>query len=270
MILGLTIPVYNSGHLLKQLDSIIPYTTHTIYLQVYLHNGRNQSLIKECEEAYNKYCSAVLYDYFPYGINRGNSLTHNDAIYNVYVKKECDLFISSSQDIYFNTPIAFDQWVNTISKYIDSKYAIGHIPAKQDNAPFSAFCVTRKGFSQFGYEDENLFPAQYDDLDIHRRMSLLNNENPNTNFWTPQYRIDIQADSTHECMSVRKDPHLLYQQTYITGPLNRDYYHKKWGQKEEYLYPFNNPEFGYYISYENRHKPYGIQYDRTDQDIVKV
>jgi len=258
------------GHTKKQFESILPHTKHDIVPFLFLHNSRYPELIDECEQVAETYPSC---NYFPYGVNRGCSKSYNEGLYGSFITHGCDIVVGISQDVYYNTPIAFDAWIEDCTKHIHTHYIISNKDNREANyAPFACWICTPLMFKNLGYLDENFFPCQYEDIDINRRCSFLSGK-PEANFSNNTYRTEVRSDSTHLTMLSRTDSLLRQQQLSVTHPRCQEYYIRKWGgtsTKEQFIYPFNNPKFGYKIEWENHDKPYGIQYDRTDQDIVKV
>jgi hypothetical protein len=260
--IGICSIAYNpGGWTQKQLDSILQNTKHEVVTQLFLHNGRYPELSDECDAVANKYDI----DYLPYGQNRGINRSMNDSFEKFFQNDNCDIVFCPGQDLFFNTPIAFDEWVDRIEPHIKNVCFFGHIPKIQyfgGPAPFCAFTFTRKSFETIGYLDENYFPAQYEDMDLVRRYSIT------CDF---EYRMDIEGDTTHHCMLVRTDKELNRQQETITGPKCREYYIRKWGGdigQERFTSPFN---YGYdnYISHHVRHNPYN-RHDRPDIGTVYI
>jgi len=262
MKIGLVTIAYTpGGYTTKQLDSILPYSKHNITTYLYLHNGRSQELIEECEKLTEKY----YIEYYPFGFNRGISLAANEVIHDTFDIKNRDILIGVGQDIFFNSPTAFDNWIEKAKPYIDTYCYIGSKTKEEDTAPHGACITTPLCWKTMGCIDENFFPAQYEEIDSQRRLSFLFRDKP--------FKIDIVTDSTHDSMlSRRNDMSLNIQQNYITYPLCRSYYIDKWGGdigSEQYIHPFNDESIGYYIPWENHSNPYG-KYDRQDQGIVRI
>ena len=269
MKIGISLIAYNTGGFtVQQLESIIPHTQHEIVPYLFLHCNRNQELIDECEFASQHYhCK-----YFPYGINRGFAKSMNEGIHYAYDEDNCDIALCLSQDVWFNSSVAFDIWVEKCIQYLDKKLIISLSTCPQDGAPFGAWIHTKSCWDKIGCLDENFFPAQSEDVDLSTRAFLLTTGKHGDMQKADAYMIRVLADATHPGMLVRNDPLLLKQQLYITAPLNYQYYYKKWGGLggyEIFLYPFNNPNIGYYIPFSLHNKPYGTLYERTDQDMVK-
>jgi len=270
MKIGLGTLAYNAGgHTSKQLDSILSHSKHDIEVFLFLHNSRFQELIDECEQLAETYkCK-----YFPYGKNRGNGCSHNQAIQLAYGQYNCDIYIGGSQDVYFNTKTAFDEWIEKCIPYLDSNYMVSNADAPPPKpAPFAFTIYTKFGFDQVGCLDENFFPAQYEDMDFHRRCCFAM-KGKNEDFWNNSYREDVLSDSSHPGMLSRTDMSLAVQQFYVTSPLNEIYYVRKWGGlpgHEKFDHPFNNTSIQYKIASEDCRSPYGEQYDRKDQGIVRI
>jgi hypothetical protein len=255
-----TIAYTEGGYSTKQLDSILPYTKHEIVTDLYLHNSRSEQLIEECEQLTDKYHI----NYFPYGINRGINKSTNESLYRGFHINNCDIMIGASQDVYFNSPTAFDNWIEKAKPHIDKMALIGNHTSQIDTAYCAMAILTRNFINNIGYTDENFVPAQYDDIDNMRRLSLVYRNKP--------FQQNIVSDSTHDGMlSRRKDMSLFIQQTYITFPLCEQYYIRKWGaiHNEPYTHPFNDPSLNCYIPWEKHSAPYG-KYDRKDQNIVRI
>jgi len=265
MKIGLSSIAYNEGgYTKKQFASILRNTKHDVIPMLYLHNMRSKSLIDECQSVSEEY---DLKYYYPYGVNRGICKSTNESLHTGFVIEECDIVVGISQDVWFNTPHAFDDWIEAATQYIDNACIIGNKTCEEDRASFSMSIFTPNFLATIGYTDENFFPAQYDDMDNARRLDMAwQNETP--------FKIDVISDSTHDSMlSRRADPTLAIQQAYITLPLCQYYYCMKWGGmpgEEKYTHPFNNDSIGYKIDWENRANPYGDVYDRKDQGVVRV
>jgi hypothetical protein len=261
-----TIAYTPGGHTEKQLDSILPHSQHDIITYLYLHNSRSEELINECETLTQKYNLG----YYPYGVNRGFSKSINEGIHNCYDIDNCDIVLFMSQDVWFNTDIAFNNWVNDALPFIDKKFIVTIKPSPTDKTPFGAWIHTRLGWDKLGCLDENFFPAQYEDIDIHIRSSYINSGTLE-NYFDPQYRQDVLADASHPTMLVRTDQTLAIQQHFITAPLCKLYFERKWlNDYNPHKTPFNDPNTDCYIPWVQHDCPYGIDYDRQDQGIVRI
>lgn len=269
MKIGLITNAYTpGGHSTKQLESVLLNSKHEIITYLFLHNSRFESLIEECENLTFKYgCK-----YFPYGINRGFGKSINEGIKLAYLQDNCDIAIFMPQDVFFNSSDAFDKWIEESISYLENKFFISSLSCKEDIAPFSCWIYTKLAFEKVGAFDENFFPAQYEDIDIHRRMSFIIKEE-SKEFHNAKYRQGIITNSTHLGMLGISDLTTKIQQYFITTPLSKEYFTKKWGGvdgTEYYIYPFNNDSIGYYIPFEQCSSPYGEKYDRQDQGIVRI
>jgi hypothetical protein len=269
MKIGLVTTAYTAGgYSTKQLESILNNTKHEIVTYLFLHNSRFPALIEECEDLTIKYGLK----YFPYGVNRGFAKSLNEGIKKAYLENSCDFVISMPQDIWFNSSDAFDTWIEESIPHLYNKFFISSLCNKNDIAPFSMCIYTRLAFEKLGAFDENLFPTQYEDIDIHRRASFLTNHNPKEFFNVP-YRQHIITNTTHIGMLGIQDLTIRVQQYFVTAPLNKMYFAKKWGGvdgTEHYIHPFNDKSIGYYIPWNRCSNPYGEQYDRQEQGIVRV
>lgn len=265
MKIGIGFIAYNTGgYTTKQFDSILSHSSHEIVPMLFLHNNRHQELIDECGSIIKKYPQTI---YLPYGANRGCAKSGNEAMYLSYHKYHCDIYMGIAQDVWFNNPNSFDNWIENCKPYMDTKFAIS---AKTDTSPYTCILLTKLCNEKMGYLDENFFPSQYEDVDFHHRCSLIMSGHYEP-FWNNSHRIDIASDTTHIGLLSRRDGQLLQQQLYITAPLCQRYYIRKWGGiegQEKFIYPFNNPELPNNIIWEKHSNPYGPGYDRTDQHIV--
>ena len=267
MKIGIITNAYTSGgYSTKQLESILLHTKHDIVVYLFLHNSRFPELTEECEELTTKYhCK-----YYPYGTNRGFGKSNNEGIEQAY-KDNCDIAMWIPQDICFNSPTAFDDWIEFSKPYFDTKFLISSIAPKNETAPFSCCLYTQLAFEKLGAWDENFFPTMYEDIDLHRRASFIIGEDPK-NFLHPKYRTDIYTDSVHIGMLGVKDLTTQIQQSLITGPLCQRYFQRKWGGsegKEHYIHPFNDPLLSHKIEWNKREHPYG-EHDRKDQGIARI
>lgn len=279
ILVGLLVYNFDIG-LIRAVESILPYTRHNITFHIYIHSNRFSEVLFACQFIKDKYPNNIVI--FNYGINRGYAKSCNDILYNGYNSNKFDLVFLTQQDIWFNTPGAFDNFIDKAIEYNNTKLVISAIPNDCSDFVYASIIVTKLGWLQIGCFDENFFPAQYEDLDYHTRASLLTNT-PKCDIFKykkkdskilleNEYRKDIIADMTHTEMSIRDDAQLYLQQSIITSPLNRAYYIKKWGgdiNDIQYNIPFNDLRFSNHITYVSHEKPYGT-YNRTDQNIVRI
>jgi hypothetical protein len=270
MKIGLITLAYTQGGYTEKQLSVIENSKHDIRLYLFLHTERFSLLTEECIKILGRYgnnCS-----FFNYGYNRGFSKSVNDGIYRIYSDR-CDIAMFIPQDVSFENVEQFDSWIDKAQEFFESKYFISGLCSETDIAPFSMWLYTKKAFKEVGAFDENFFPTQYEDIDMHRRCSFLTNHNPKEFFKTP-YRTNLVIKGlTHSGMLGISDVTTKIQQYYITAPLNKLYFTKKWGGvdgTEHFTTPFNNNQIGLKINWDCRNNPYNISYDRKDQNIVKV
>lgn len=204
--------------------------------------------------------------YYPYGKNRGLTVSTNEGLLNAF-EAGADLVINIADDM---LPQLDD--VDKLVKWALHRSNEPVLPAgaTHHNDYGGRYGMCALSFTAFnpcvletvGMQDENLFPAYFEDNDYFYRLRLLGYEHP----FCPYTKI-VHAGSknirTHAA---------LKEQNHQTFIANRAYYTAKWGGRvdaEKHRRPFGDRRFGAYIAPEDRHVPYP-GYNRTDQHIVTI
>jgi hypothetical protein len=121
---------------------------------------------------------------------------------------------------------------------------------------YSCYAINPIALEKIGCFDENFAPAYGEDLDHHRRATLLGLVETNC----PDTNV-IHGGS----MTISRDE-ILSLENMSTQRRNGEYFRLKWDSEsieDGYKRPFNNPAFGLKIEIEDRSAPYP-GYNRKD------
>ncbi len=258
----------------KLIDSAVS-TRHDVDYHLFLHS-QNEQVVNVCKEIVG-YSSSPLSDdvgvyegrtgvhYYPYGTNRGLSKSWNEGMLAAY-GSGADVVIICNDDIEFSPgdlELLAEWAVANPDRYVVSCNGWQRRMLTQGSIGYSCFAINRIALEQVGCFDENIFPIYFEDCDYSYRAKLLG----------------LHLGHVHETtlyhggsMTVNSDEELGHQHNF-TFVRNESYYMRKWGGKpgeETYTHPFNDASLPLKIQPENCRAPYGAEYDRTDQYIVKV
>ena len=242
--IAVCIPAFSNAENIKNcIDSLIKSNDNFYDLSILLYNNSaTQEIVDICKEYAFEYNFIHLFDY---RINRGCSITWNDAIEYVY-------FFNSnvfSSLIILNDDIEFLN--DGFLKFVD-------VALKNPNTPvitgdgYSIFSYSRFAYEKIGYFDENIRPAYFEDADFVTRIQKLGlNE------------IDIRVGHNHLGSASIPENNLRDEFENIHLPRTKKYYHSKWnnpviynGFPVRYNMPFNRIEERYRISYWERKRPH--------------
>lgn len=226
---------------------------------IFLHSNHRET-IESCEMLSEKYDNI---DYRPYGFNRGLSVSWNDGMLDGF-ERGADTVIVSNDDIKFSTgdvAIITRKAIACRDNYMVSCAGF-HVECNEwrPSQGYSCFALNPIALEKIGCFDQNLFPAYLEDIDHHRRATMLGlvEENcPDTNV-THLGSMTIKADFTLSWFNKH------------TQTLNFEYFRRKWdviNHEGGFAYPFNDDQFGLKIEPKNRAVPYP-GYDRTDYDEI--
>lgn len=133
---------------------------------------------------------------------------------------------------------------------------------------WSCFAMNPRTLRVVGVGDENIVPYTKEDVDWGWRAQCEGEQIGQLQ----QTRI-LHWGSLHW----QVDDQVRYQNTNPQSPVViacNNYFMRKWGGQpggDLYKRPFDNPNFTNYIAPENRAKPYGVLYDRTDlKSVIKI
>lgn len=243
----------------RTLNSVFEKTKHDIFLDLYLTSGIfNERLLNVASEMHSRYGGRLNADFKNFPVNCVNS-----AIRKGYTEQMADMVFLGSPDYYFTKVGEFDSFINKASEYQDKKFCISSVREEGDGAVFQSFIYTKLGVDKIGYLDQNFIPSESVDSDHHKRCCLFYGESGNNIFENP-YRKDIICSSEHHNHHFYKQgsspPIRNYnrylQNVFIYNRLNRLYFSLKWGQKNEYKYPFNNKKYSLKIDWDSVQNPY--------------
>jgi GT2 family glycosyltransferase len=247
--IAVCIPAFSNAENIKNcIDSILKSNKDTFDLTILLYNNSTkQDIIDICKEYAFEYNFINLFDY---RVNRGCSITWNDAIEYVY-HSNANFFSSLiivNDDIQFLED-SFVKFVNCVLSNPD----IPVITSGDINADgYSAFSYSRFAYEKVGYFDENIRPAYFEDADFVSRIEKLNLKQL-------EYKINI----FHKISSSIPENDLRTEFDNIHLPRTKSYYRSKWdnpilhkGYPTNFVWPFNRKEEKFRISYAERKRPH--------------
>lgn len=245
---------YNSTTYLRKLIETACNTIHDVEIVVFTHSN-NQGMIGTLE-------SMVGYplNVFDYRQNRGVARSWNEGMLYAF-EDGAEAIIVANDDVYFSDgdiEKIVAKAVNNRGNYMVSVagphdglgiFRISH--------GYSCFALNPIALEKIGCFDENFHVAYGEDLDHHRRATMLGlvEENcPDTNV-THGGSMTLQNDS------------VLSLQNMATQRANLLYFRRKWDSDNHeggYSTPFNDDKFDLRIDPEVRHAPYP-GYNREDE-----
>lgn len=236
---------------------------YDLHFHLFLHSQREQT-VAMCEKLADKYKSRT--SYYPYGTNRGLANSWNEGLLQAQTMG-ADIKMIVNDDIFFSEgdldKIADKALFHPECHMVSCAGWHTSFNKKWPSHGYSCFAVNPIALEQIGMFDQNIYPIYLEDCDYAYRAKLLGLVEENC-----ANTMVMHGGS----MSVRTDP-TLSRQNAFTHRANGDYYQKKWGgmnEQERYDLPFNDPSLSLFIHPDNRDHPYGPEYDRTDQDIVRI
>ena len=169
--IAICIPAFSSASNIKTcIDSILKSNDNFYDLSILLYNNSNkQEIINLCKEYSFEYDCVRLFDY---RVNRGCSITWNDAIEFVYHTTNnyfSALFIVND-DIEFLED-SFLQFADTVLK--NPQIPVITMKPIKNGDSYSLFAYTRFAYEKIGFFDENIRPAYFEDADFVNRIKKL-------------------------------------------------------------------------------------------------
>ena len=228
------------------IESVIKSNNNFFNIEILLYNNSNKTKIIET-------CRSVAHDYefikfFDYRINLGCSRTWNESIEHVYrYSSDYETLIIINDDIFFND----NSFIKFVKFVLDNQNIPIIVGPNETYNGFSVFAYNKIAYDLFGYFDENIYPANFEDSDFANRVVLFG-------YKIPVYEMNI----THiRNEGLKNNPSDLFYNVYL--PKIRYYYNLKWnnpditsGLNPQYKYPFNDESYGYKITLADRKKPY--------------
>ena len=241
------IPAYSSAENIDYcIESVIKSNNTFFDIEILLYNNSiKPAIIETCQSLSSEYKFIRLFDY---RLNLGCSRTWNEAIELVYrYNSEYETLIIINDDIFFKN--------NSFIKFV--KYALDNqnIPVivgpNHSHNGFSAFAYNKIAYDLFGFFDENIYPAYFEDTDFANRVVL-------SGYKIPVFEMEL-THLKHEGLNNNISD--IFNIVYL--PKIRYYYNLKWnnpditsGFNPQYKYPFNDETYGYKITLADRKKPY--------------
>lgn len=262
MNIGLVVVAYNSGAgLTRLLDSARVSPTDAMRIELFLHSSDAET-VDACEAAVARYGDACnLHDLRR---NAGLSRAWNTGALNCY-GDGADAVVIANDDVVFgdgDLRCMADCAVSNPDRFI--VICGGYHERYQRHEPshgYSCFVLQPIALEVLGCFDENLFPAYFEDCDYHHRAALARLQ---------AIRADAASSVSHVGSgTIYRDPK-LNDRNHATFTQNQEYYRRKWGGSsgcESYTSPFNELRFSARIAPEDRHAPYGRQYDRVNPEV---
>jgi len=262
MKVGIVTIAHSLPKLLQKLFDTATSKEHEVVFYLFGHT-KDKEMRDLCFEIEGKLNPRVTF--FDFQRNRGASVSWNDGLISASFAG-CDVTILANSDIWFTD--------GDIDKF--AEFAVAHREAYMISCAgwhdgfdeafpsqgHSCFILNPIALEKVGFFDENLFPAYMEDCDYSRRASLVE-----------MHELNCADTMVHHYGSacIQHDIELSKQNA-MTHQRNHMYYRHKWGGsngKEQYVLPFNDPEFSHMITVDDRHAPYP-GYNRLDQHIVKI
>lgn len=267
MKIGVIMVAYNNADNTRQLfESANTIRDYEVEYHLFLHS-QEEDVVAVCEEITRTPDKGFSYSlhYHAGGFNRGLAKSWNDGMLSAFANG-CQVVIIANDDIVFGegdlTALAECAFAQP-HHYIVTAQGYSLAEMKTVDMGYSCFAVNPLALEKIGCFDENIFPIYFEDSDYHcraLRMGLERTLCATTNV--------LHAGSA----SIKPDDPELMAQHVLTFTRNKEYYLRKWGGEpgqEVYETPFGVAEHGFRIDPENRHHPYGADFDRTDQEIVQ-
>jgi GT2 family glycosyltransferase len=256
MKISIVVPAHSSTKYLVKLitSSQLDGDKHDIDLWIYLHSDFAPTI-----EVIEKHLNHYPIKYFPYKWNRGLARTWNDGMLEAY-QAGADVVIICNDDIYFSAGDIDKLATKAIThreNYIVSVTGWhDYLHEMRKSHGYSCFAINPIAIEKIGAFDNNFHPAYFEDLDHHRRATMLG--------LVEEHCHDTSI--THggsQTILIDKE---LSLRNMATQRKNLDYFRRKWNSDchlEGYSHPFNNPHFSLYIDPKDRDNPYP-GYNRDD------
>lgn len=228
------------------IESVINSNNTFFDIDIFLYNNSNKSEITEvCRKLSNEYKFIKLFDY---RINLGCSRTWNESIELTFrYHTDYETLIIINDDIFFKE----NSFVKFVKFALDNKNIPIIVGPNHSNNGFSVFAYNKIAYDLFGYFDENIYPAYFEDTDFANRVVL-------SGYKIPVFDMEL-VHLRNE--GINNNPSDVFYNFHL--PKIRYYYNLKWnnpdmtsGFNPQYKYPFNDESYGYKISLEDRKKPY--------------
>lgn len=204
------------------------------------------------------------FEMYDYGVNRGLAKSWNEGIIAAH-KFEADVTLIINDDV-----IATHDDILTLAQTTLDHPECGIVTAwgfnermgdVRDNG-YSLFGINPIAIERVGYFDQNFYPLYFEDSDYTKRLALTNTA----------FHSCTETNIFHKGSASIGTVAELNRQNNHTFQANNAYFVRKWGGQpshETFIRPFGDSRFGLKITAEERHAPYP-EYNRTDQDIVKI
>lgn len=220
----LGIPILNKPELLYKLLESIP-SIHFPKKLIIIDNGKNE--IDFERPKLKRYILEgvdvkVINTFYNWGVSKSWNYIINESI------DEHPVMISNSDIIFSN---------NTVKQFYDTiQSGYKFVWLKRG---YSLFMITKECINSVGYFDENFYPAYVEDLDYAKRILLCEG-------------LKVESlecsDVFHGNGSTVGNDHESPLAYFIREcrDLNNKYYHKKWGDNNDYILPFNKESLSYW------------------------
>lgn len=234
-------------------------STHDVRWHLFLHS-KIKPVVRVCDDLAKR----ANVRYYPYGFNRGLSKSTNEGMLAAF-DMGADVVVNIADDM-LPSPGDFDLLIDyaMAHRHLPGVTALAHHQRNDTYGPceLSFTAWNPCAIEAVGMQDENLFPAYFEDNDYIRRIRLAGYEFP----YCEHTKIVHKGSE-----NIHTYPELM-QQNHCTFEANAAYYRSKWGGMpgaEVHQHPFGDKRFGVRIAPCERGTPYP-GYNRTDQNIVKI
>lgn len=260
MRIGLVVVAYNSGEALVRLvNSARVGAGHELRIELFSHSA-DEPTVAACEAIAEEYGEACTFH--DLRRNAGLSRAWNTGALNLYADG-ADAVIIANDDIVFGEGDV-ERIAAHAMEHRGSFIVVcgGYHERNDEPVPshgYSCFVLQPIALEVIGCFDENLFPAYFEDCDYGRRARLAGLEQS----VCPGTSVAHVGSGT-----IYRDPE-LNRRNHSTFTRNQAYYRRKWGganDHEVHATPFDDPAFTVRIAPEDRHHPYGPEYDRENPE----
>lgn len=246
--------------------SVFDKSKHDLILNLCLTSSVfNEKILSTAEKIHSRYGGFLIskFENLP-------SKYFNLMIHDAYINQNADMAFVGSPDYYFTHPNEFDLFIDKASEFADSRFFISSAREIGDGAVFQSGIYTKFGIEKIGYLDQNFVPNESSDSDYHRRCCLYYGRRSDNIFDSP-YRKDIICNAEHynhhfykrNSSPPIKNFNRYLQNALIFHRLNRSYFTQKWGENNEYEFPFNKKQYGLKISWDQVDNPYPEEYHNS-------
>lgn len=247
MKVGIVTIAYNTGELLEKLFKSAMLTEQDVSFYLFLHSEHRET-VEYCDKNWQEYAAR----YYPHCTNRGVALSWNDGSLAAFDDGN-DVVIICNDDIEFS-PGDIDK-IAKKAMACRKNYLIScagfHVVNDEWRTThgYSCFALNPIAIERVGCFDENFFPAYLEDIDHHRRATMLGLVEENCS----------DTAVTHIGSRTIASDYLLSIKNMHTQQRNMRYMEQKWDVISHiggYMCPFNNVKFDLKIRIEDRHAPY--------------